>query len=214
MFTGLVEDIGRIVARVPRGPSARLTIATAMGPLALGESVCVSGVCLTVDHFGAGRFEADCSRETLARTTLGELSQGSRVHLERALQPESRLGGHFVSGHVDGKGTLTSRESVGDATKMGFRAPAELARYIAEKGSIAIEGVSLTVNGVSGAAFDVMIIPHTLSHTTLGALAVGDLVNLETDLLARYVARLLGFETEKTTDDTLLTKLRGSGYLG
>jgi riboflavin synthase len=219
VFTGLVEDVGTVESRTPNGPSARVVIATRLGPLTLGESVAVHGVCLTVDRFVDGRFEADCSAETLARTNLGKLRPRSRVHLERALLPTSRLGGHFVSGHVDGPATLESREPVGDALKITFRIEPSLARYVAEKGSIAIDGVSLTVNDVDGDRFQLMLIPHTLRATVLGELAAGDVVNVEVDLLARYVARL--FETERqdegaasrARDGELLSKLRGAGYV-
>lgn len=218
VFTGLVEDVGTVASRAARGPGARLVIATSLGPLALGESVAVHGVCLTVDRFAPGSFEADCSNETLAVTTLGALRVGSRVHLERALLPTSRLGGHIVSGHVDGVGHLVAREDHGTSRKLVFRVPPPLARYVAEKGSIAIDGVSLTVNGVEGDVFDVVIIPHTQDKTTLAALAVGDAVNLETDILARYVARLASFDpprtetTDEASDERLLTKLRAGGW--
>ena len=220
VFTGLVEDVGTVAARVARGPGARLTIATSLGPLALGESVAVHGVCLTVDHLGSGTFEADCSNETLAVTTLGTVRVGSKVHLERALLPTSRLGGHFVSGHVDGVGHLVAREELGASRKLVFRVPGPLARYVAEKGSNAIDGVSLTVNGVAGDVLDVMIVPHTQGKTTLAALVVGDPVNLETDILARYVARLQSFDAKRQENDheaserdgRLLTKLREGGW--
>ena len=220
MFTGLIEDVGTLASRVARGPSARLVITTSLGPLVLGESIAVNGVCLTVDRFAEGRFEADCSAETLSRTTLGTLAVGGRVHLERALLPTSRLGGHIVSGHVDGLGRMVARDPVGDALALAFEVPPELARFIAEKGSVALDGTSLTVNGVRGARFEVTIIPHTQGKTRLAELRPGDHVNVEIDLLARYVARLLAFGGEErthgtgTTDDALLAKLRGSGYLG
>ena len=214
VFTGLVEDVGTVASRAARGPGARLTIATSLGPLALGESIAVNGVCLTVDRFAPAAFEADCSGETLAVTTLGALRVGSRVHLERALTPSARMGGHIVSGHVDGVGHLVSRARAGAAEKLVFRVPPALARYVAEKGSIALDGVSLTVNGVAGDAFDVMIIPHTQDKTTLASLTAGDAVNVETDILARYVARLLDTATAPETSDAAWTeRLQRAGYL-
>jgi riboflavin synthase len=144
-----------------------------------------------VDALSPEGFEADASAETLARTTLGTLRPASPVHLERALRAADRMGGHLVTGHVDGVGELADRRDVGDAVWMAFRVPAELAKFIAEKGSIAVDGVSLTVNGVAGDRFEVAIIPHTLQKTTFGALTPGSRVNLEVDLIARYVARLL-----------------------
>jgi riboflavin synthase len=196
MFTGLVAKTGTLAAmRTPSGErlGARLSIRAPFddGPLALGESVSVSGVCLTVDALSPEGFEADASAETLARTTLGTLRPASPVHLERALRAADRMGGHLVTGHVDGVGELADRRDVGDAVWMAFRVPAELAKFIAEKGSIAVDGVSLTVNGVAGDRFEVAIIPHTLQKTTFGALTPGSRVNLEVDLVARYVARLL-----------------------
>jgi riboflavin synthase len=196
VFTGLVSSLGSLAARTPRGPDARLVIRCAFedGALALGESIAVSGCCLTVASIAAGGFEADASSETLARTTIGSLAVGAPVNLERALRAGDRMGGHIVSGHVDGVGSLARRRPVGESVAMTFAAPAELARFVAEKGSIAVDGVSLTVNRVAAAggdSFEVMIIPHTLEKTNLGSLAEGAAVNLEVDLVARYVARLL-----------------------
>lgn len=208
MFTGLVEDVGAVARLVRRGPSATLVVSTTLGPLELGESVAVDGVCLTVTRFDADGFSADCSAETLAHTTLGGLAAGDRVHLERALLPTTRLGGHLVSGHVDGLATLVSIEPVGDARKLTLRVPGELSRFVAKKGSIALDGVSLTVNGVEGDRFDVMIIPHTADKTKLAARRPGDTMNVEVDLLARYVARLL----EPASDDRLRAALSRAGY--
>jgi riboflavin synthase len=196
MFTGLVAKTGTLAAmHTPSGESlgARLSIRARFddGPLVLGESVSVSGACLTVDALSPEGFEADASAETLARTTLGGLRPGSPVHLERALRAADRMGGHLVTGHVDGVGALVDRRDVGDAVWMAFRVPVELTKFIAEKGSIAVDGVSLTVNAVAGDRFEVAIIPHTLQKTTFGALTPGGRVNLEVDLIARYVARLL-----------------------
>ena len=200
MFTGLVAATGVLAARELRGPGARLSLSSAFddGPLSLGESIAVDGVCLSVDAITRTGFEADASAETLARTTLGRLPPGAVLHLERSLRAGSLMGGHLVTGHVDGVGALASRTPVGEAVAMVFRMPGELARFVAEKGSIAVDGVSLTVNGVglrdAAHLFDVMIIPHTLAKTKLGALGPGDPVNLEVDLVARYVARLMSAE--------------------
>jgi riboflavin synthase len=200
MFTGLVEATGIITSRSASGggPGARLAIGAALEgePLSLGESIAVDGVCLTVDAIVAGGFEVDASGETLARTTLGGLAPGSRVHLERAMRPSDRFGGHIVTGHVDGVGSLAERRREGGSGEswwLAFAMPADLARFVAQKGSIAVDGVSLTVNAVGSDRFEVTIIPHTLRKTKLGALAVGGAVNLEVDLVARYVARLNAF---------------------
>ncbi len=195
MFTGLVEATGKLESRAARGPGARLTIAAPLSNLALGESVSVSGVCLTVDAVTKTGFEADASAETLDRTTLGSLRVGARVNLERALTLDRRLGGHIVTGHVDGVGTLVGRSPLGEASLLTFRFPPELGRFIAPKGSITVDGISLTVNGVrtDGPAdtFDVAIIPRTHEETSIGDVAVGGPVNLEVDVLARYVLRAL-----------------------
>ena len=192
MFTGLIEAVGKLVARTSRGPGARLVVAAPLGALALGESISVNGVCLSVDAITKDGFEADASAETLARTTLGSLAIGtSRLNLERALRLDARLGGHIVSGHVDGVGALVSRAKMGDAERLVFRAPRELMRFIAPKGSIAVDGTSLTVNEVEKDTFSVAIIPRTRKETRIDDLAKGDPVNLEIDLVARYVERLL-----------------------
>jgi riboflavin synthase len=230
MFTGLIEAIGRIERRGGSAGAARARLRTAIGPLVLGESVSVDGVCLTVDRIVAGGFEADMSPETLARTTLGGLAAGAEVHLERATPAGGRLGGHIVLGHVDGVGRVTESARLGDAIRLGVAAPGELARFIAPKGSIAVSGVSLTVNRVrddGGAAlFDVMLVPHTLGSTKLARFAPGDAVNLEVDVLARYVARVLEHaprageasrashdDDHGTSDDArILAKLRQGGF--
>lgn len=194
MFTGLVEDRGTLVAKEARGPGFRLVFRGKLGVLALGESIAVDGACLTVVATTDDTFDMDATAETLSRTTLGERAVGSEVNLERALKVGDRLGGHLVTGHIDGVGALTKRTPVGEGFAMSFSMPHELSKFVAEKGSITVSGVSLTVNAVrsleEGDAFDVVIIPHTLEATTLGSLAVGGRVNLEVDLVARYVARL------------------------
>lgn len=193
MFTGIIEAVGRIAAVETRGGDRRLRF-EAPGFFAganPGDSIAVSGVCLTAVELGSDHFSADLSAETLSRTTAGSWLLGGAVNLERALTPAKPLGGHLVSGHVDGIGHLRQRHEDARSIRMEFEAPAALARYIARKGSICIDGISLTVNEVSGARFGVNIIPHTAGHTTLGSLKVGDAVNLEVDLIARYLERLL-----------------------
>lgn len=194
MFTGLIEGVGRIAALEPHGGDVRLRIAVGTLPfadVALGESIAVSGVCLTVIEFDAGSFAADASTETLGLTTLGGMVVGQAVNLERAMRPTDRLGGHLVSGHVDGVGRVLSIHDDARAQRWRFTAPASLSKYIATKGSICVDGVSLTVNAVDGEGFDVALIPHTVSHTAFASTRVGDPVNLEIDLVARYVERLL-----------------------
>jgi riboflavin synthase len=188
-----------------------VTIDCTLAPLALGDSVSVDGVCLTVDAAVPGGFEADCSHETLARTTLGTVPLGGKVNLERAATLGQRMGGHIVSGHVDGTGVVAEKRPVGEALHVAFTMPRELARYVAEKGSVCVNGVSLTVNGVSAETFSVMLIPHTLHKTTLDGITVGTKVNLEVDVVARYVARLLEAGREGSADETLLAKLRSAG---
>ena len=160
-------------------------------PVALGESIAVNGCCLTVVEFDADSFAVDASNETLALTTLGALAIGTPVNLERAMLPTDRLGGHLVSGHVDGVGQVRARWDDARAQRWSFAAPVPLRRYIAAKGSICVDGVSLTVNAIDGEGFEVALVPHTLAHTAFGETRVGDPVNLEVDLLARYVERLL-----------------------
>ena len=194
MFTGIIQSIGKIANIESKGGDCRLTINTGKLPLIdakLGDSIAVSGICLTAVELGDGRFSADVSRETLSRTTLGGLTSGSRVNLELALTPTTRLGGHIVSGHVDGVGEVVSRQLDGRSWRFVIEAPANLAKYIAEKGSICVDGVSLTVNGVDGKRFDLNIVPHTLAETTLDEFQPGRKVNLEVDLLARYLERLM-----------------------
>jgi riboflavin synthase len=197
MFTGLVMAMGTLAAREARGPGAKLAFRAKLDgePLALGESIAVSGCCLSVTTALPDGFEVDASAETLARTTLGNLVPGSTVHLERALRADDRMGGHIVTGHVDGVGSLLERTPVGDAVGLVFGVPVDLAPFVAEKGSITVEGVSLTVNSVGPDRFGVTIIPITQEKTHLGRLTVGDPVNLEVDLIARYVGRLLAFRS-------------------
>jgi riboflavin synthase len=198
MFTGIVTDIGEVSAVEPRAEGLkRLRIACSDDPdsIAIGASIACSGVCLTVVARGRsgnrGWFDVDAAAETLRLTSVGNWRLGTRVNLERSLKAGDELGGHIVAGHADGVAVLTARDDLTEMAKLTFTVPAELARFIAQKGSVALDGVSLTVNAVEGAAFSVLIIPHTLQVTTIGALGVGDSVNLEVDLMARYAARLL-----------------------
>lgn len=199
MFTGIIEGVGRLVSAQPIGGDVRLRIATGSLDFSeprLGESIAVNGVCLTAIAFGADWYDADASTETLALTTLGALQPGAKVNLERAMRPSDRLGGHLVSGHVDGVGAVESVREDARAQRWRFRAPAPLLRYIAKKGSICVDGVSLTVNEVDGEGFEVALIPHTVANTAFADTAVGAPVNLEIDLVARYVERLLGERPE------------------
>lgn len=194
MFTGLIEGVGSLAARETRGGDARLRIDTGtlpFGDAALGESIAVNGVCLTVVAFGVAHFEADASNETLALTTLGTLPVGRALNMERAMRPDDRLGGHLVSGHVDGVGRVLSIHDDARAQRWRFTAPRALLRYVARKGSICVDGASLTVNDVDDDGFEVALVPHTVSHTAFSQARVGDAVNLEVDLVARYVERLL-----------------------
>jgi len=194
MFSGIVQSSGTLVANDRATGDARLGIRWSRAlPDAprIGDSIAVNGCCLTVSELMDDGFRADVSSETLACTTLGSLAVGDRINLEGALRAASALGGHLVSGHVDGLATLVARRTDERSLRLRLRAPLELARYIAPKGSVTIDGVSLTVNTVEGAYFDVNLIPHTLEVTTLGELAPGDAVNLEVDLIARYLERLL-----------------------
>lgn len=194
MFTGIVRALGHIAEALPESGGRRFRIESdAIGAfgLSVGDSVSVSGVCLTALSPDTGAFHADASPETLSLTTLGQLEIGSVVNLEPALKAGDALGGHMVSGHVDGMARLAASESAGDNRILRFEAPATLARYIAPKGSVTLDGVSLTVNRVDGSEFELNLIPHTLEVTTLGRLEPGDQVNLEVDLIARYLERLL-----------------------
>lgn len=194
MFTGIVQAVGSVQTLETRGDDMRLQIdATGLDLAgnAEGDSIAVSGVCLTVVALLDAGFAADVSNETLACTTLGELTCGARVNLEKALTPTTPLGGHLVSGHVDGLGEVLNRETDARSVRLDFRIPQELARYVARKGSICVDGVSLTVNQVQADRFCVNVVPHTLEQTTFGEFAPGRRVNLEVDLIARYLERLL-----------------------
>jgi len=200
MFTGIIEGVGRLAALECRGGDVRLSVDVGNLPfdaVQLGESIAVNGVCLTVIEFDANTFAADASNETLALTTLGALAVGDALNLERAMRPTDRLGGHLVSGHVDGLGRVERIEPDARAQRWRFAAPKPLLRYIAKKGSICVDGVSLTVNEVDDAGFDVALIPHTVANTRFAHTRAGDAVNLEIDLVARYVERLLAGRAEQ-----------------
>lgn len=194
MFTGIIESVGTVSALESRGSDMRVTIRSGkldLDDVKLGDSIAVNGICLTAVELPGDGFVADVSGETLKRSAFVDLKVGSRVNLEKALTPTTRLGGHLVSGHVDGVGELISLNNDGRSVRMRIQAPAELAKYIAEKGSITIDGVSLTVNAVDGNLFDLNIVPHTMQETTLIDFGVGQHINLEVDLIARYLERLL-----------------------
>ena len=196
MFTGIIQAVGQVQSLQPIGGDVRLALAVnglPMHDVELGESIAVSGVCLTVVAFDANYFAADVSNETLSRTTLGKLAVGDKVNLERALQASSRIGGHWVSGHVDGVAVV---QSIGDdarSQRWRFAADKSLLRYIAEKGSVAVNGVSLTVNQADFDGFEANLVPHTVEHTNFSALTKDSAVNIEVDLMARYVERLMQF---------------------
>jgi len=193
MFTGLIEGIGSLQRTEIHGPDASMVIRPdfRMEGAVVGESISVDGVCLTIVDLRQGVFRADVSAETLGRTTLGRKNPGSRLNIERALRFGDRLGGHLVTGHIDGIAVLKMRKAEGRSLRLFFDFPGEISRYIIEKGSVAVNGVSLTVNGVSSAGFDVNVVPHTASVTTLGSLEAGSEVNVEVDLIGKYVEKMV-----------------------
>lgn len=201
MFTGIIEDMGTVRGLVRKGPDAELTIAPGRmdaSGIALGESIAVNGVCLTVKAVSRDSFTIDASAETLSRTSLGTLERGGKVNLERALRAGDRMGGHIVNGHIDGVGRVERIEPLGESKVFWLAVPAGLAKYVVEKGSVAVDGVSLTVNEVRGGRFSVNIIPFTLSETGFGALGVGDVVNIECDIMGKYVERFVeGWQAHK-----------------
>ena len=209
MFTGLVEDIGTIKAVQPLKGGRKLTIRTRLPleEIALGDSIAVNGVCLTADDFGDGCFVATVGRETVMTSTLGEIKQGSSVHLERALAVGDRLGGHLVQGHVDGVGRVTKSYDAGESWILWVELTPEIERYVVSKGSLTIDGVSLTVNEIVGRTARVNLVPHTAKKTRLGGLLPGAVVNLEVDIIAKYVERMMQGQQGLTMD-----KLRSYGY--
>jgi riboflavin synthase len=207
MFTGIIQTVGRIARLEPRGGDVRLVVDTAnldMADVHLGDSISVSGVCLTAVALDGKSFAADVSNESLALTTLGKLKAGDGVTLEKALRLADRLGGHLVSGHVDGVGKVVSVTPDGRSQRWTFEVPQALARYIAAKGSICIDGTSLTVNEVQGTRFGVSLIPHSVANTTFAARRPGDAVNLEVDVVARYIERLLAVGDTPKLDEAFL----------
>jgi len=194
MFTGIIQSVGYLQLIEKNQADCRLRVQVGsldMSLVALGDSIAVNGVCLTAIQFDDSSFSADVSNETLSKTTLGNLKVQEKVNLEKALTLSTPLGGHLVSGHVDGVGTIVKRYSDGKSERFEIEAPGELAKYIAQKGSICVDGISLTVNVVTGATFELNIVPHTLDKTTMGCYQAGQKVNLEVDLLARYMERLM-----------------------
>ncbi len=201
MFTGIILAVGKIAKIEQKSGDVRLTIDTGKLSLAdtnIGDSIAVNGICLTAVSLSEYGFVADVSNETLARTNLKQAATGTPVNLELALTPQTRMGGHIVSGHVDGLAALVEKKQDGRSMRLKFKAPDNLAKYIAEKGSICINGISLTINTIEGAVFSVNVVPHTLRETTLGSLAIGGKINLEVDLLARYMERLMKGEAAAT----------------
>ncbi|MCX7082241.1 MAG: riboflavin synthase [Methylococcales bacterium] len=218
MFTGIILSIGQIAAIERRAGDCRIKINTgklSMADVALGDSIAVNGVCLTAVELGAHYFVADVSNETLTKTLINTLTVGAPVNLELALTPTTRMGGHIVSGHVDGVGEVLEKKADGRSFCFKIKAPNQLAKYIAQKGSICINGISLTVNEVSGATFSVNIVPHTLAETTLGTATTGTFVNLEVDMLARYMERLMQGEAAAINQGGVtIDLLQKSGFLG
>jgi len=218
MFTGIIQAVGEIAAMEPKGGDLRLRVHTGKLPLddvALGDSIATNGVCLTVTGLPGDGYWADVSVETLDFTTLGSLTSGASVNLEKALTPESRLGGHIVSGHVDGVGEVVSLGEDARSWRFVFRAPDNLAKYIAHKGSICVDGTSLTVNAVSGAEFELNIIPQTMAETVFGEYKPGSKVNLEVDVIARYLERLVlgDAAADPKASGLSMAQLAENGYL-
>ncbi|MBC7752002.1 MAG: riboflavin synthase [Candidatus Saccharibacteria bacterium] len=235
MFTGIIESVGLVRAITPQGGDVRVTIQTTSGQsgtqkkamglsmhdVHLGDSIATNGICLTVVEMGADYYVADVSGETLRRTTLGQWKAGTRVNLEKALLPTTRLGGHIVSGHVDGLGEIIVQRQDARSLYFEVRAPRELARYLSEKGSVTVDGISLTINQLSGATLSLNLVPHTANNTTISDWKMGSLVNLEVDVLARYLERLmLGDRAADTLGNAGLSEagvtmslLQDSGFL-
>jgi riboflavin synthase len=217
MFTGITEQTGKIESIRKGADGARLRVSlgepsAVAGDLKLGDSIAVNGCCLTVVGFDGGHFSADLSRETLRRTSLGEKTAGDLVNLERPLAAGARLGGHFMQGHVDGTGTVTELKAEGDSWWLEVRVPEGLRRYVVEKGSIAIDGISLTVARWSEGVAGIAIIPFTYEHTNVSAMATGDVVNIEVDILAKYVESLLGGRAARETSELTVSRLVEEGF--
>ncbi|MCR9576223.1 riboflavin synthase [Vibrio alginolyticus] len=216
MFTGIVEAVGKLAAITPKGEDITVTVETGtldMSDVKLGDSIATNGVCLTVVDFGSHYYSADLSLETLKKTGFAEYQVGDKVNLEKAMLPTTRLGGHIVSGHVDGVGEIVERNSVGRAIEFWVAMPAEISKYVAEKGSITVDGISLTVNDLRKNAFKLTIVPHTSEETTIDQFQVGCKVNLEVDVLARYMERLLqGQQEDKAESRITMDFLQQNGF--
>ncbi len=208
MFTGIVEEMGSVKTLRREAGAARLTVSasTVIGGTAVGDSICVNGVCLTVVEMGKADFSADVAVETLKVTNLGELKTGAQVNLERALQLSARIGGHLVTGHVDAVGRIREKKQEGNSWRIVIEAPETALRYVIKKGSVAVDGISLTVADVDRTGFSIAMIPHTARLTTLGGKSAGDSVNLETDIIGKYVERLLSGRVESGVNLELLKK--------
>jgi len=216
MFTGIIESIGSIEKIEKKSGDSKLTINVGkldMSDVSLGDSIACNGVCLTAIEFDQNSYTADVSGETLRLTTLGEIQVGDPINLEKALTPTTRLGGHLVSGHVDGIGEVLSIKKDSRSIQYKIKAPAELAHYIAKKGSICVDGVSLTVNEIQDDIFELNLVPHTLSETTASEYRIGSQVNLEVDLLARYLERLLTGQKVKSRSNLTRSLLKNSGFI-
>lgn len=216
MFTGLIQAVGEIRAVEPRGVDRRLRVAVGKLPMAeigIGDSVAVNGVCLTAIDLESDSFAADVSGETLAHTTLGDFAPGRKVNLEMALTPTTRLGGHIVSGHVDGVGEVVDRRPDGRSERFTLRAPKALLKYIAPKGSICIDGTSLTVNEINGDLFGLNIVPHTMDETIMGSYRAGAKVNLEVDVIARYLERMLTASEAEAGEGVSASLLARAGFI-
>jgi len=210
MFTGIIQAVGYVQSMQKNSTDCRIQINTGkldMNSVSLGDSIAVSGVCLTVIEFDTQSFSADVSNETLSKTTLGDLSTKQSVNLEKALTLSTPLGGHLVSGHVDGVGIVKNRFSEGNSERFEIETPKELTKYIAQKGSVCVDGISLTVNAVDGQLFELNIVPHTLSETTMGQYGVGQRLNLEVDLLARYIEKLMLDNNDKRNSSAISESL-------
>ncbi len=219
MFTGIIEALGQLVRNEAKGGDVRLHIETGdmdMSDVSLGDSIAVNGVCLTVIDFSSHAFSADVSNETLSHTTLGQLQLGAPLNLEKAMQLTTRLGGHLVSGHVDGTSKVQSLSEDARSVRFTIEVPSDLAKYIAAKGSVCIDGVSLTVNQINGQCFDINIVPHTMSKTIISEYKQGSVVNIEVDVVARYLERLLvsNNDQEQQKDKITAASLYDAGFTG
>ncbi|HHN64509.1 MAG TPA: riboflavin synthase [Nitrospirae bacterium] len=215
MFTGIVKATGRVLSLKKRGSISELKVQNKeiAQEASIGDSISVNGVCLTVTSIDGDTISFDVSRESLSRTTLGLLKQGEPVNLEPALRGSDRLGGHFVTGHVDATGRIKNIKPLGETKEIEIEAPDEIMKYVVEKGSIAIDGISLTVNQVQGNTFKVVVIPHTEAITTIGRKGINEKVNLETDIIGKYVYKFMTQSGDKTKDESLMKKLYEAGFL-